>query len=139
MGARVAVDTGYLLDGTKFDSSYDNDEAFGFRIGKGKVIAGWESIAAGMPVGDSADTPVPSCLGTYVLYVRATRTSLLRAVRARAACPGEGTTVCIRTYHLGRTVRSAYRGTPGGQEGHRQDPTRVCIRKERDTGRSDPA
>tara|TARA_B100000780_G_C20898553_1_gene357619 strand:- start:397 stop:576 length:180 start_codon:yes stop_codon:yes gene_type:complete len=46
------------MDGTKFDSSYDKGEAFGFRLGKGKVIRGWESIAAGMQ-------PYPPSLQPY--------------------------------------------------------------------------
>ena len=57
---KVYVDyTGYLMDGTKFDSSYDKGEAFGFRLGKGKVIRGWESIAAGMPVGKKVVVKIP--------------------------------------------------------------------------------
>ena len=38
--------TGYLLDGTQFDSSYGK-EPFGFRLGKGKVIRGWEAVVGG--------------------------------------------------------------------------------------------
>jgi len=44
--------TGYLLDGTKFDSSYTSkDEPFGFRLGKGKVITGWEATVPAMVPG----------------------------------------------------------------------------------------
>jgi len=34
--------TGYLFDGTKFDSSVDRDVTFSFTIGAGRVIAGWD-------------------------------------------------------------------------------------------------
>lgn len=45
--------TGYLEDGTKFDSSYDKGggQPFSFRLGKGKVIPGWEATVGGMTVG----------------------------------------------------------------------------------------
>ena len=33
--------TGYLLDGTKFDTSYDGKGPFKFRLGEGKVSTGW--------------------------------------------------------------------------------------------------
>ena len=34
--------TGTLLDGTKFDSSYDNGEPLKYQHGYGQVISGWE-------------------------------------------------------------------------------------------------
>ena len=42
--------TGYLEDGTKFDSAYDKGRPFEFRLGKGKVITGWEAVVGGMKV-----------------------------------------------------------------------------------------
>ncbi len=36
--------TGWLEDGTKFDSSYDRGKAFQCVIGTGRVIKGWDQI-----------------------------------------------------------------------------------------------
>ena len=33
---------GTLLNGTKFDSSYDRAQPYMFRLGAGQVIAGWD-------------------------------------------------------------------------------------------------
>jgi len=51
--------TGYLEDGTKFDSSYDRDGLFSFRLGKGKVIQGWEATVGGMAVGQKVIVKIP--------------------------------------------------------------------------------
>ena len=51
--------TGWLLDGTKFDSSLDRDEPFSFVLGKGQVIQGWDQGVAGMRVGDKARLTIP--------------------------------------------------------------------------------
>ncbi|KAL1507341.1 hypothetical protein AB1Y20_008187 [Prymnesium parvum] len=50
--------TGYLMDGTKFDSSYGR-EPFSFRLGKGKVINGWEATVGGMTVGQKVIVKIP--------------------------------------------------------------------------------
>jgi FKBP-type peptidyl-prolyl cis-trans isomerase FkpA len=42
---------GKLVDGTKFDSSYDRGNPFTFGLGKGMVIKGWELGIVGMRVG----------------------------------------------------------------------------------------
>lgn len=51
--------TGYLLDGTKFDSSYDKSTPFKFRMNKGKVIVGWESVIRGMQPGQKVIVTIP--------------------------------------------------------------------------------
>ena len=51
--------TGWLTDGTKFDSSVDRDEPFSFVLGTGQVIRGWDQGVAGMCVGDKARLTIP--------------------------------------------------------------------------------
>jgi len=42
---------GTLTNGQKFDSSRDRGQGFGFRLGAGEVIPGWDQGVAGMKVG----------------------------------------------------------------------------------------
>jgi len=59
-GQRVYVHyAGYLLDGKKFDSSYDIGKPFSFRLGKGKVITGWEAVVGGMRPGMQVVVRIP--------------------------------------------------------------------------------
>jgi FKBP-type peptidyl-prolyl cis-trans isomerase len=51
--------TGWLTDGTKFDSSVDRDESFTFVLGTGQVIRGWDEGVATMRVGDVARLTIP--------------------------------------------------------------------------------
>jgi FKBP-type peptidyl-prolyl cis-trans isomerase FkpA len=51
--------TGWLTDGTKFDSSVDRDEPFAFVLGTGQVIRGWDEGVATMRVGDKARLIIP--------------------------------------------------------------------------------
>ncbi len=55
--------TGWLLDGTKFDSSVDRGRPFEFRLGAGQVIAGWDQGVAQLKVGDKARLTIPPDLG----------------------------------------------------------------------------
>ncbi len=55
--------TGWLEDGTKFDSSVDRGEPFSFRLGAGQVIKGWDEGVAGMTVGTKRKLTIPSQLG----------------------------------------------------------------------------
>ncbi|XP_007935248.1 peptidyl-prolyl cis-trans isomerase FKBP4 [Orycteropus afer afer] len=53
IGDRVFVHyTGWLLDGTKFDSSLDRKDKFSFDLGKGEVIKAWDIAIATMKVGE---------------------------------------------------------------------------------------
>ena len=55
--------TGWLTDGTKFDSSHDRNDTFSFKLGGGQVIAGWDQGVAGMKIGGSRKLTIPSDLG----------------------------------------------------------------------------
>jgi FKBP-type peptidyl-prolyl cis-trans isomerase FkpA len=50
---------GWLPNGEKFDSSRDRDEPFGFTLGAGEVIAGWDEGVAGMKVGGRRKLVIP--------------------------------------------------------------------------------
>jgi FKBP-type peptidyl-prolyl cis-trans isomerase len=51
--------TGWLTDGTKFDSSLDRNEPFSFVLGTGQVIQGWDQGVAAMRVGDKVKLTIP--------------------------------------------------------------------------------
>ena len=55
--------TGWLTDGTKFDSSHDRNQTFSFKLGGGQVIAGWDQGVAGMKIGGSRKLTIPAELG----------------------------------------------------------------------------
>ena len=63
-GQSVSVHyTGWLENGTKFDSSKDRNDPFQFSLGKGMVIKGWDEGVAGMKVGGSRKLTIPANLG----------------------------------------------------------------------------
>lgn len=63
-GQKVTVHyTGYLLDGTKFDSSVDRGQPFSFTIGRGQVIQGWDEGIALLSPGAKAKLIIPSSIG----------------------------------------------------------------------------
>jgi len=51
--------TGWLIDGTKFDSSLDRNDPFSFVLGTGQVIRGWDQGVATMRVGDKVRLTIP--------------------------------------------------------------------------------
>jgi FKBP-type peptidyl-prolyl cis-trans isomerase FkpA len=51
--------TGWLTDGTKFDSSVDRDDPFAFVLGTGQVIRGWDEGVAKLKIGDKARLTIP--------------------------------------------------------------------------------
>ena len=61
--------TGWLYDpatsqkGAKFDSSRDRNQPFGFPLGEGRVIRGWEEGVQGMKVGGQRTLIIPPDMG----------------------------------------------------------------------------
>jgi len=63
-GRKVFVHyTGWLTDGTKFDSSLDRGTPFDFALGRGQVIRGWDEGVEGMKVGEKRKLTIPPDLG----------------------------------------------------------------------------
>jgi FKBP-type peptidyl-prolyl cis-trans isomerase len=63
-GQMVSVHyTGWLVDGTKFDSSVDRGQPFEFPLGAGSVIKGWDEGVAGMKIGGVRKLIIPSDMG----------------------------------------------------------------------------
>jgi len=54
--------TGWLTDGSKFDSSVDRGKPFEFVLGAGRVIKGWDEGVAGMKVGGKRKLTIPGDL-----------------------------------------------------------------------------
>ena len=54
---------GTLTDGKKFDSSYDRNKPFTFKLGLGEVIQGWDEGVSGMAVGGKRKLTIPSDKG----------------------------------------------------------------------------
>ncbi len=51
--------TGWLANGTKFDSSLDRGQPFSFRVGAGQVIKGWDEGVGTMKVGGKRKLIIP--------------------------------------------------------------------------------
>ena len=63
-GQHVTVHyTGWLTNGTKFDSSKDRDDPFMFGLGQSQVIRGWDEGVQGMKVGGKRKLTIPPELG----------------------------------------------------------------------------
>jgi len=62
-GDTVTVNyVGTLTDGSKFDSSYDRNQPFTFKLGAGQVIAGWDQGLIGVNVGSRVQPDIPANL-----------------------------------------------------------------------------
>ena len=51
--------TGYLTDGTTFDSNEDSDDLFEFTLGYGEVIEGFDEAVRGMMIGEKITVVIP--------------------------------------------------------------------------------
>jgi len=64
VGRQVTVHyTGWLTNGTKFDSSHDRMSPFEFALGGGSVIRGWDEGVVGMKVGGKRKLTIPPEMG----------------------------------------------------------------------------
>lgn len=62
-GDSIVVDySGYLADGTEFDSSINRGKPFTFTLGQGQVIKGWDEGLVGMKVGGKRKLVIPPAL-----------------------------------------------------------------------------
>lgn len=55
--------SGWLPDGSMFDSSRPRNQPFDFVVGRGQVIKGWDEGLVGMRVGGKRKLVIPSDLG----------------------------------------------------------------------------
>ncbi len=63
-GRMVSVHyTGWLTNGSKFDSSKDRNDPFTFPLGAGHVIKGWDEGVQGMKPGGVRKLTIPPHLG----------------------------------------------------------------------------
>lgn len=51
--------TGWLTNGSKFDSSKDRGIPFSFNLGAGEVIKGWDQGVCGMKIGGTRKLTIP--------------------------------------------------------------------------------
>lgn len=54
--------TGWLTDGTEFDSSHKRNQPFEFKLGAGQVIPGWDKGIQGMKVGGKRKLTIPPAM-----------------------------------------------------------------------------
>lgn len=87
--------SGYLDNGTKFDSSVDRGQPYTFALGQGAVIPGWDEGVAGMKVGGKRKLVIPPDLaygaggaGGGVIPPNATLTFDVELLAVNSAQPG---------------------------------------------------
>ena len=51
-----------FLTGEEFDASWNRDQPFEFKLGKGQVIQGWDAGVLGMRVGGRRQLTIPSAM-----------------------------------------------------------------------------
>jgi peptidylprolyl isomerase len=51
-----------FLTGEEFDASWNRDQPFEFKLGKGQVIQGWDAGVLGMKVGGRRQLTIPSAM-----------------------------------------------------------------------------
>lgn len=61
-GSVIVHYTGWLKNGTKFDSSIDKGEPFIVKLGSGQVIKGWEEGLVGIRRGEKRQLVIPAAL-----------------------------------------------------------------------------
>ena len=62
--------TGWLTDGTKFDSSLNPGRTpFRFTVGGGQVIKGWDEGLIGMKVGGKRKLTIPPNMGLSLIHI----------------------------------------------------------------------
>ena len=54
--------SGWLTDGTPFDSSRNRNQPFEFAVGQGRVIKGWDEAVAAMKIGEVRTLVIPANL-----------------------------------------------------------------------------
>jgi len=63
-GQQVTVHyTGWLTNGSKFDSSKDRNDPFEFSLGMRQVIGGWDEGVQGMKIGGRRKLPIHPTVG----------------------------------------------------------------------------
>ena len=65
--------TGWLTDGTKFDSSVDRNEPFQVAAGVGQVIGGWDAALTRMRTGDKVRLTIPPAPPDSIIVVAVPR------------------------------------------------------------------
>mmetsp|Transcript_64884 Transcript_64884/g.131818 ORF Transcript_64884/g.131818 Transcript_64884/m.131818 type:complete len:140 (-) Transcript_64884:27-446(-) len=64
VGDKISVHyKGMLVDGSKFDSSYDRNRPFSFKLGGRQVIQGWDQGLLGACIGEKRLLQIPPSMG----------------------------------------------------------------------------